>query len=107
MKKKYYVDVHYEVILPTEVIAESEQEAIDMAIEELTDEDLNDGEVISEVGKITDVESVEPEEKPSSIDDFFKSLGIMGGFGGFYTSEEDKKAFIKFIKLLAEELDKK
>lgn len=42
MEKKYSVNVHYDVVLSTDVIAESESEAIDLAIEKLTDASLND-----------------------------------------------------------------
>lgn len=104
MKKKYSVNVHYDVVLSKDVVAESEQEAIDKAIEELTDEDLNEGEVVGEEGCVTNVEDIEPKTDP--VEELSKVLGIMGCFGGFYTSEDDKKALIKFVKRLAEELDK-
>lgn len=66
LEKKYSVNVHYDVVLSTEVIAESESEAIDLAIEKLTDASLNDGEVVEETGCVTSVEEV---KKPNPLAD--------------------------------------
>lgn len=63
MKRKYFVDVRYEVILSTDTIAESEEEAVDNAIEKLTDVSLDTGEVTEEEGCVTDVEDIEEEGK--------------------------------------------
>lgn len=64
MEKKYSVNVHYDVVLSTDVIAESESEAIDSAIEKLTDVSLNDGEVLEETGCVTKVEDI---KKPNPL----------------------------------------
>lgn len=66
MEKKYSVNVHYDVVLSTDVIAESESEAIDLAIEKLTDVSLNEGEVLEENGCITKVEDI---KKPNPLAD--------------------------------------
>lgn len=63
MKKKYSVNVHYDVVLSTEVIAESESEAIDSAIEKLTNVSLDTGDVTEEEGCVTDVEDINEEEE--------------------------------------------
>lgn len=61
--KKYSVNVHYDVVLSTNVIADSEAEAIDLAIENLTDVSLDKGEVEDEEGYVTKVEDIEVEEE--------------------------------------------
>lgn len=66
MEKKYFVNVHYDVVLSTDVIAESESKAIDLAIEKLTDVSLDNGEVVEETGCITSVEEI---KKPNPLAD--------------------------------------
>lgn len=66
MEKKYFVNVHYDVVLSTDVIAESESKAIDLAIEKLTDVSLDNGEVVEETGCITSVEEI---KKPNPLVD--------------------------------------
>ncbi len=45
MKQKYYVNVHYDVVLQAEVIAESEEDAHKLAMEQTEQMSLEDGEV--------------------------------------------------------------
>ena len=66
MEKKYSVNVHYDVVLSTDVIAESGSKAIDLAIEKLTDVSLDNGEVVEETGCITSVEEI---KKPNPLVD--------------------------------------
>lgn len=41
--KKYYVNVRYEVVIPVEVIANDEDEAMDLAYDEVDEYSLNEG----------------------------------------------------------------
>lgn len=66
MEKKYYVNVHYDVVLCTDVIAKSESEAINSAIEKLTDVSLDNGEVLDEKGIVIDSEEY---KKPNPLVD--------------------------------------
>lgn len=45
MKQKYYVNVHYDVVLTTEVVAESEEEAHKLSIDKAESMPLNNGDV--------------------------------------------------------------
>lgn len=45
MKQKYYVNVHYDVVLQAEVMAESEEEAHRLAVEQTEPTSLDDGDV--------------------------------------------------------------
>ena len=58
MEKKYSVNVHYDVVLSTDVIAESESKAIDLAIEKLTGVSLDTGDVLDEKGCVTNIEEI-------------------------------------------------
>lgn len=113
MKKNYSIDVHYDVVLSTDVIAESKDEAISKAIEELTDEDLNLGKVIDETGVVTNVEAlvnenVEEAELPDDIAE--KPIPAKekptlnqldnGIYGAVCTSPEDIKSLYEFLKIL-------
>lgn len=113
MKKNYSIDVHYEVVLSTDVIAESKDEAISKAIEELTHEDLNIGKVLEETGVVTDVETLEDEEvkgiecpddiavKPIPTNEKPLLNQLDNGFyGAVCTSPEDIKTVYEFLKFL-------
>ena len=66
MEKKYSVNVHYDVVLSTDVIAESESKAIDLAIEKLTGVPLDTGDVLDEKGCVTNIEEI---KKPDPLVD--------------------------------------
>lgn len=53
MKKKYYVNVHYDAVLTAEVVAESEEEALELAERKTEDLSLEDAEVVSVKSCIT------------------------------------------------------
>lgn len=73
MKKKYFVNVHYDVLLTTDVIAKSKEEAIDLAIEKLTDASLNEGEVCEEEGYVADIEDI-PNPLLDKFSEYKKSI---------------------------------
>lgn len=108
MKKNYSIDVHYDVVLSTHVVAESKEEAIGKAIEKLTPEDLNLGDVIDETGVVTNVEVVEDEEypveateEPTPTDEKPAVNPISNGiYGAVCTSPEDVKALYEFLKII-------
>lgn len=108
-KKKYTVNVHYDVVLTKTVVAETEEEAIDKAIEELTDEDLNGGEVVDEEGCITDVEEIEPEADEKLINGLFGVLGF-GVCGDDLPTESKAKSTLDCLREIAnkvvEEMEK-
>lgn len=66
MEKKYSVNVHYDVVLSTDVIAESGSKAIDLAIEKLTGVSLDTGDVLDEKGYVTNIEEI---KKPDPLVD--------------------------------------
>ena len=45
MKKKYYVNVHYDAVLTAEVVAESEEEALELAERQTETLSLEDAEI--------------------------------------------------------------
>ena len=64
MKKKFSVNVHYDVVIPTKVFAESEEEAIDLAIDEADMMSLNEGECVDTNACVTEVSFVKDEMTP-------------------------------------------
>lgn len=56
MKKKYTVNVHYDVVLTTEVFAENEEQALDLAVDNTDQMSLNEGECVDNNPCVTDVE---------------------------------------------------
>lgn len=42
MKKKFFVNVHYDVVVPVEVFADSEDNALDLAVDKASYMSLND-----------------------------------------------------------------
>lgn len=71
IRKKFSVNVHYDVVISTEVFAESEEEAMDLAIGKTDMMSLNEGECVGTNACVTEV-SVDEEEmtpqKESLID---------------------------------------
>lgn len=105
MLKRYTINVHYDVVLTKDVVAETEQEAIDKAIEELTDEDLNTGEVVEEKGCVTNVEDITPETNEKLINGLFGVLGF-GVCGDALPTEEKAGIALYCIRELAKEMEK-
>lgn len=56
MKQKYYVNVHYDVVLCTEVIAYIEDDVMQLAIQQTENIPLEDGEVCDIRACITNIE---------------------------------------------------
>lgn len=56
--KKYYVNVHYDVVIPMQVVAVSEDDAIKTAIMESENVSLDNAEVTDITGCITDIEEI-------------------------------------------------
>lgn len=56
MKQKFYMNVHYDVILRTEVIAECEEDVLGIAIQQTENMSLEDGEVCDIRASITNIE---------------------------------------------------
>lgn len=56
MKKKYTVNVHYDVVLTTEVFAENEEQALDLAVDNTDQMPLDEGECVGINPCVTDVE---------------------------------------------------
>lgn len=56
MKKKYTVNVHYDVVLTTEVFAENEEQALDLAVDNTDQMSLIEGECVDINPCVTDVE---------------------------------------------------
>lgn len=55
MKKKFMVNVHYDVMFPVEVYAETEEEALDLAYNESCEMSLNEGDAEYADSSVTDV----------------------------------------------------
>lgn len=58
MKKKYYVNVHYDVVLQAEVIAESEEQAMELAKQQTETTSLEDGDVVDVKSCITATDEI-------------------------------------------------
>lgn len=56
MKQKYYVNVHYDVVLRAEVVAGIEEDVLQLAIQKTEDMPLEDGEVCDIQASITSIE---------------------------------------------------
>lgn len=56
MKQKYYVNVHYDVILCAKVIAENEEDSLNLAIQQTESMSLDDGEVCDIQSCVTNIE---------------------------------------------------
>lgn len=56
MKQKYYVNVHYDVVLRVEVAAGIEEDVLQLAIQKTEDMPLEDGEVCDIQASITSIE---------------------------------------------------
>lgn len=56
MKQKYYVNVHYDVVLHAEVIADIEDDVMQLAIQQTKNMSLEDGEVCDIQACITNIE---------------------------------------------------
>jgi hypothetical protein len=56
MKQKYYVNVHYDVVLRVEVVAGIEEDVLQLAIQKTEDMSLEDGEVCDIQASITSIE---------------------------------------------------
>ena len=56
MKQKYYVNVHYAVVLRVEVVAGIEEDVLQLAIQKTEDMPLEDGEVCDIQASITSIE---------------------------------------------------
>lgn len=58
--KKYAVNVHYDAVISVEVIAENEEQALDIAVSKADDMPLNDAEVVGTNPCVTDVQDLTP-----------------------------------------------
>lgn len=56
MKQKYYVNVHYDVVLRVEAVAGIEEDVLQLAIQKTEDMPLEDGEVCDIQASITSIE---------------------------------------------------
>lgn len=56
--QKYYVNVHYDVILQAEVLAESEEEAYRLAIEQTESISLDSGDVCDMTACTTQIDKI-------------------------------------------------
>lgn len=59
MKKKYTVNVHYDAVLTTEVVAESEEEALDLAEQATETMPLEDADVVGVQSCVTWEEEIQ------------------------------------------------
>lgn len=56
MKQKYYLNVHYDVVLRTEVIAECEEDVLALAVQQTNSLSLEDGEICDIRASIANIE---------------------------------------------------
>lgn len=59
MKKKYTVNVHYDAVLTAEVVAESEEEALESAERAIETMSLEDAEVVGVQSCVTHIEEIQ------------------------------------------------
>lgn len=59
MKKKYIVNVHYDAVLTVEVVAASEDEALELAEQAAEGLSLEDADVVGVQSCVTNVEEIQ------------------------------------------------
>lgn len=81
MKKKFFVNVHYDVVVPVEVFADSEDNALDLAVDKASYMSLNDCDANYTDSCVTDLaltdEPLTPQKK--TLIDRIKAVLILGG----------------------------
>ena len=58
--KKYAVNVHYDAVISVEVLAENEEQALDIAINKANDIPLNDADIVGTNPCVADVQELTP-----------------------------------------------